>query len=115
MTSVTREYFEQLERLFHQTLAFPPGSQREEFMETSCSGDAALRRDLARLVEKDLAMQRVAIPPVQPMPRFGVYQAEQLIGRGGMGAVYVATRDDGEVTLRVAVKVISSPLWSSSA
>ncbi len=113
MTSVTREYFEQLERLFHQTLAFPPGSQREEFMETSCSGDAALRRDLARLVEKDLAMQRVAIPPVQPMPRFGVYQAEQLIGRGGMGAVYVATRDDGEVTLRVAVKVISSPLWSS--
>lgn len=113
MTSVTRDHFERLERLFHQTLAVPAGSQRDEFMEVSCAGDAALRKDLERLVEKDLTMQRVAAPPVRPLPRFGVYQAQELIGRGGMGAVYAATRDDGEVTLRVAVKVISSPLWSS--
>jgi serine/threonine protein kinase/tetratricopeptide (TPR) repeat protein len=113
MTPVTRDYFVRLERLFHQTLSLPPGSQRDEFMEASCSGDAALRKDLERLVEKDLAMQCVAAVPGKPLPRFGVYQAQELIGRGGMGAVYDATRDDGEVTLRVAVKVISSPLWSS--
>ncbi len=113
MTSVTRDHFERLEHLFHQTLALPPGSERDEFMEVSCSGDTALRQDLARLIEKDLAMQRFAIAPVRPLPRFGVYQAQELIGRGGMGAVYAATRADGEVTLRVAVKVVSSPLWSS--
>ncbi len=113
MSSVPREYFERLETLFHQTLALAPGEVRETFLETSCSGDDALRRNLGRLLEKDQAIQRVATTTVQPLPRFGVYQAEQLIGRGGMGAVYLAARDDGEVRLRVAVKVISSPLWSS--
>lgn len=113
MTSVTRDYFERLEQLFHETLALPSGSERDEFMEASCSGDTTLRQDLARLVEKDLAMQRFAIAPARPLPRFGVYQAQEMIGRGGMGAVYAAIRDDGEVTLRVAVKVVSSPLWSS--
>ena len=44
-------------------------------MEASCSGDAGLRNDLARLVEKDLTMQRFAIAPVRPLPRFGVYRA----------------------------------------
>src|SRR5262249_9425337 len=49
----------------------------------------------------------------RPLPRFGAYQARETIGRGGMGTVYRATREDGEVTLEAAVKSISSPLWSS--
>ncbi len=113
MSSVPREYFERLERLFHQTLDLDPREDRETFIEVSCGEDAALRRNLGRLLEKDQAIQQATKPTVRPQPRFGVYQAQQMIGRGGMGSVYLATRDDGEVTLRVAVKVISSPLWSS--
>ncbi|MBK8813767.1 MAG: protein kinase [Acidobacteria bacterium] len=38
--------------------------------------------------------------------RLGAYRLTHEIGRGGMGAVYLAERDDGEFRQRVALKVI---------
>lgn len=38
--------------------------------------------------------------------RLGVYRLTKELGRGGMGAVYLAERDDGEFRQRVALKVI---------
>ncbi len=38
--------------------------------------------------------------------RLGVYKLTKELGRGGMGAVYLAERDDGEFRQRVALKVI---------
>ena len=38
--------------------------------------------------------------------RIGAYVLEREIGRGGMGAVFLATRADGEFTKRVAIKLI---------
>src|SRR4029077_17678154 len=42
--------------------------------------------------------------------RMGVYQIEKLLGRGGMGAVYLAHRADGEFNQKVAIKIIGLPL-----
>ena len=39
----------------------------------------------------------------------GAYQIEKLLGRGGMGAVYLAHRADGEFAQKVAVKIIGLP------
>lgn len=39
--------------------------------------------------------------------RLGAYRLDRLLGRGGMGAVYLASRDDGEFDKRVAIKVIN--------
>jgi serine/threonine protein kinase len=112
MRSFSQEYFSQLDSLFHQALGISAEADREAFLKISCGEDAAMREDIRRLLEGDFAVRRSASVS-RPLPRFGVYQARELIGRGGMGAVYLATREDGEVSLRVAVKVISSPLWSS--
>jgi len=38
--------------------------------------------------------------------RFGAYELQQQLGRGGMGAVYKAERVDGEVRQTVAIKVL---------
>ncbi|MDA8017909.1 MAG: serine/threonine-protein kinase [Thermoanaerobaculia bacterium] len=38
--------------------------------------------------------------------RIGPYQLETLLGRGGMGSVYAATRADGAYEHRVAVKIV---------
>src|SRR5581483_12003159 len=38
--------------------------------------------------------------------KFGPFRIVSLIGRGGMGAVYRAERDDGEISQTVAIKVI---------
>jgi tetratricopeptide (TPR) repeat protein len=42
--------------------------------------------------------------------RLGPYRVTGQIGRGGMGVVYDAVRDDGEFERRVAIKVL--PTWS---
>lgn len=40
----------------------------------------------------------------------GPYQLDRLIGRGGMGAVFLAHRADGEFEQEVAIKLIDFPL-----
>src|SRR5207237_5155501 len=41
-----------------------------------------------------------------PPEKIGKYKIIREIGRGGMGAVYYATRDDGEFKQKVAIKLI---------
>jgi serine/threonine protein kinase len=42
--------------------------------------------------------------------RIGPYQVDSLLGRGGMGAVYLAHRADGHFEQKVAIKLIDLPL-----
>lgn len=42
----------------------------------------------------------------QPDERIGVYRIERPIGAGGMGAVFLASRDDGLFEQRVAIKLV---------
>jgi len=47
---------------------------------------------------------------VAPPRIVGHYQLDRLIGRGGMGAVYLAHRADGQFDQKVAIKLIDLPL-----
>ena len=112
MTALSQERFQQLAAWFEAAVKIPPGAMREAYLTEISAGDRTLREDLERLLESDSALQRSPSSVFPRLPRFGAYQARELLGAGGMGAVYLATREDGEVRQRVAVKVTSGVLWS---
>ncbi len=79
--------------------------ERGGFLDQACAGDSDLRHD----VETLLAGDNDATPflDLDKTPdRLGPYRIVREIGRGGMGTVYLAERDDGQFQQRVAIKVI---------
>ncbi len=107
--------FTRLETLFHAASALPH-SQREAFLRKHASSDPSLVEDVIRLLSAAPAAESrieswaggFAIPA--GVTQFGPYRVIRLLGRGGMGAVYLAERADGEYTQQVALKVLSPHL-----
>jgi serine/threonine-protein kinase len=94
------------------------------FLDEACAGDDELRREVESMMLADKATnlidqpisQMAAIPAVgEPGSivigrRSGAYGVTGLIGQGGMGAVYRATRDDQQVRKEVAIKLVEGGL-----
>ena len=111
--------WERLQELFHQALALE-SDQRATLLARECAGDPELRAEVERLLsandraggfihEPAIASPGVALPPEEPSQagrRIGAYRLLHALGRGGMGAVYLAERDDGAFAQRVAIKLI---------
>jgi non-specific serine/threonine protein kinase/serine/threonine-protein kinase len=112
MSALSRERFRQLAAWFEAAVKLPSGPERESYLAEISGADATIRKDLERLLEGDSAVQSSAPGTLRRMPRFGAYKARELLGAGGMGAVYLATREDGELRHRAAVKVAAGVLWS---
>jgi len=112
MPLLSQERFRQLAGWFEVALRLPPGTTREAYLTEISAGDITLREALEQLLESDSAVQRGASHIFPRLPRFGAYQSRELLGAGGMGAVFLATREDGELRHRAAVKVASGVLWS---
>lgn len=103
-----------------------PRDERSAWVRAQCAGDEALAAHLARLLELDSATSlpldhgadpfatrllaelggAEAAPQLQPETRIGPYRLLRELGRGGMGAVWLAERADGEFTQRVALKLV---------
>lgn len=66
-----------------------------------------------RLVSLRTGTAGVGLAGAAPLPeRIGNYRVTGLVGRGGMGAVYRATRDSGDFAHEVAIKLIKPGLLS---
>ena len=106
-----------LERLFHEAADLAPAA-RERYLSEHCP-DVSLRAEVQRILEFDQGAEEFLGTPVRKLAaqierdtpptaaeRIGPYRIIKSIGRGGMGAVYLAERLDGELTLRVAIKFV---------
>ena len=115
----TTERFLRIEAIFHEALA-EPDETREDLIDTQCHQDRALAAEVRSLLdackaEEELAASRRQGPDAGrddklARKRVGAYELDRLLGRGGMGAVYLAHRADGQFEQRVAIKLIDLPL-----
>jgi eukaryotic-like serine/threonine-protein kinase len=111
--------WEQIAELFHAALALP-ADEREALLRERAL-DPAMSAEVKRLMTAhERAGRFIEAPAISgagslaarvPEPsmigrRFGAYRVVREIGRGGMGAVYLAERADGEFEQRVAIKLI---------
>lgn len=107
--------FTRLETLFHAASALPE-SQREAFLRNQSGSDPSLVEDVLRLLsaapaaESRIEQQAGTFAVPTGLAQFGPYRVVRLLGRGGMGAVYLAERVDGEYSQQVALKVLSAHL-----
>ena len=131
--------WERVWEIFEGSIERPP-EERLAFAERACMEDAELLAAVRGMIEADGSAESILDrPPVERdglggvlLPRIsgpgklepapasirgelqdtaiGPYRVERLIGQGGMGAVYLASRDDGTFRHQVAVKVLREGL-----
>ena len=114
------ERWARVKELFEAAVDLDP-NQRAAFLEKECGGDEALRSEIESLLKSDEQTGGFIEQPAFAIPRdlfpdnveepfvgrqFGAYQVIREIGRGGLGAVYLAARADDEYRKQVAIKVI---------
>ncbi len=106
-----------LEGLYHAALELD-SAQRDDFLKEACPDDAHMRRRVMSLIlttaENSFIESAVGAAAhsvgqaaiLAPGERLGAYEVVRMLGEGGMGCVYLATRADKEYTKQVAVKVV---------
>jgi Tol biopolymer transport system component/serine/threonine protein kinase/tetratricopeptide (TPR) repeat protein len=116
--------WQQIEEVFQQALDLT-APERERYLDEACRNDAELRQQVERLIASyEKAGSFIENPPEglestvslegdPELPsaflvgrRLGAYRILREIGRGGMGAVYLAERADDAFRKRVAIKLI---------
>ncbi|MFQ5638788.1 MAG: tetratricopeptide repeat protein [bacterium] len=111
-----RKRWHKIQTLFEKALA-APNEEREAFLIKACDGDRELYKEVLSLLEADanahslldgLALDAVDFAQEFNLEgqRIGPYQIVREIGRGGMGAVFLAERAEGDFEQQVAVKLI---------
>jgi serine/threonine protein kinase len=105
-----------VESLFHEVADLSADARSRYFAEHSV--DDETRREVERLIDFDAgataflergigAAANDSLPQLDAQERrCGPYRLLKVVGRGGMGAVYLAERVDGEVAQRVAIKLL---------
>jgi tetratricopeptide (TPR) repeat protein/predicted Ser/Thr protein kinase len=114
--SLRVDSWDRVEGLFFSAVDLPH-SEQEQFLDHACFGDTELRAEVESLLQSDrkngasisaAVETEAALLIDSPFPgeRLGAYRVLREIGRGGMGAVYLAARDDDQYRKNVAIKVV---------
>jgi eukaryotic-like serine/threonine-protein kinase len=111
-----QEKWDQAQRLF-LAAADLSLSDRALFLDKSCATDPQLRAEVESLIEADRGSAEHIAGAVEgeawklleaPFQdgRVGPYRILRLLGRGGMGEVFLAARDDALYQKQVAIKIV---------
>jgi serine/threonine protein kinase/tetratricopeptide (TPR) repeat protein len=116
--------WEQIENIFLQAADLPLAEQ-SAFLDHACGDDDELRREVQSLLDSDRksgekitravedeAQSLFGLSPIIGS-RLGSYRVVREIGRGGMGAVYLAVRDDDQFQKNVAIKLVKRGMDTS--
>jgi len=108
--------WQRLKSILADALEHTSSEERTTALKQSCDGDTALLREAQRLLAQDtnvfeefaeIAATRLRCDERDRIgERMGAYAVVKELGRGGMGAVYLAERADGQFEKRVAIKVL---------
>ena len=83
------------------------GPGRTTELDRLCAGDPELRQEIDSLLAHEERIGLFDDNAWEPR-EIGPYRVEKLLGAGGMGAVYLASRADDQYHKRVAIKVIQA-------
>jgi serine/threonine-protein kinase len=114
--------FRRADALFDAALDLPT-EEHDAFVDRACDGDAALGAEVRRLLAAYRAsgdfLEKPSGEAVAPLAssawdlamgaapqRVGPFRIVREVGRGGMGTVFLAERDDGQFEQRVALKIV---------
>ncbi|HEY6174273.1 MAG TPA: serine/threonine-protein kinase [Kofleriaceae bacterium] len=128
LLAMSTERWHRVEALFERAVELPE-AERAGFIDSACAGDAEMQRELETLLANapstsawlrnaiGAEVQQLAIDAAQAQVgrRIGAFRLIRLLGRGGMGAVYLAERDDAQFSQRVAIKMLSYAIGSPEA
>jgi non-specific serine/threonine protein kinase/serine/threonine-protein kinase len=117
---MTPERWQRINEMFHAALLLD-GQERSNFLVSQSAADDALLGKVSALLASheqaegfiqgsvfadaaELLVENEAEAMIGQ--RLGLYKIEREIGRGGMGTVYLAARDDDQFEQQVAIKVV---------
>jgi len=125
---VTPERWKKVEAIFEQALDLPT-AERAAFLGKNCNRNDELRGEVESLLESHASAGSFIDEPgflfsedelkddvaaVAPGRLIGAYRVIREIGRGGMGAVYLAERADEQYKKQVAIKLIKRGMDTDS-
>ncbi|HMS43031.1 MAG TPA: protein kinase, partial [Pyrinomonadaceae bacterium] len=117
-------YWQKIEEIFQVAVELPSREEREVYLNEVCGEDEDLRIEVEHLLRQDEEADSLLSEPLLDNSglhifasmieerdptigrEIGAYRVMREIGRGGMGAVYLAERADGLFKQQVAIKII---------